>query len=60
MDYIHIVDLADAHLKSLYKIMENSSNQIGNCLIYNLGNDLGISVKRFYYRLKKLQGLKCL
>jgi len=57
-DYIHVVDLADAHLKSLYKIMENRSDQGSNSLIYNLGNDLGISVKEILLSVEKVTGNK--
>lgn len=39
-DYIHVVDLADAHLAALRNIIENSQN-----LIVNVGTGVGTSIK---------------
>ncbi len=51
-DYIHVVDLADAHVLALDLFVENSkiNNKLNtfknkeNCNIYNLGNGKGVSV----------------
>ncbi len=57
-DYIHVIDLAEAHLKCLDKIMSNRKNKKSDCLIYNLGNDLGISVKEILLSVEKVTGNK--
>jgi UDP-glucose 4-epimerase len=41
-DYIHVVDLADAHIKSLEYILNNSSTK--PCDIFNIGTGKGSSV----------------
>ncbi len=40
-DYIHVMDLVDAHIKALQKLDQTSEGQI-----YNLGNGEGFSVKQ--------------
>jgi UDP-glucose 4-epimerase len=39
-DYIHVTDLADAHILALKRLREG-----GDSSIYNLGNGMGFSVK---------------
>jgi UDP-glucose 4-epimerase len=50
-DYIHVTDLADAHLKAL-KYLENG----GNSDYFNLGNGSGFSVKEVIEEAKKITG----
>lgn len=52
-DYIHVADLAEAHLRGLEKVLaENKSCQ------YNLGNGKGYSVKEVIETVEKITGLK--
>tara|TARA_Y200000002_G_C22592471_1_gene625844 strand:+ start:28 stop:984 length:957 start_codon:yes stop_codon:yes gene_type:complete len=51
-DYIHVNDLADAHLKGLDYILENRSS---SCVL-NLGNGEGFSVKEVIQNVKDLTG----
>ena len=48
-DYIHVTDLADAHIKALEKLFK--TNESG---IYNLGNGKGFSVKEVIEKAKKV------
>lgn len=50
-DYIHVTDLADAHIKALEKLFK--TNESG---IYNLGNGKGFSVKEVIEKAKKVTG----
>ena len=50
-DYIHVTDLADAHIKALEKLFR--TNESG---IYNLGNGKGFSVKELIEKAKKITG----
>ena len=50
-DYIHVTDLADAHIKALEKLFR--TNESG---IYNLGNGKGFSVKEVIEKAKKITG----
>lgn len=52
-DYIHVVDLADGHLKALDKI--NSSKGV---MIYNLGTGIGYSVLDLVKAFEKANNLK--
>jgi UDP-glucose 4-epimerase len=50
-DYIHILDLADAHIKAIeYMVRENKSDQ------FNLGNGTGYSVKEIIETVKRVTG----
>lgn len=50
-DYIHVTDLADAHIKSLeYLEKNNKSNQ------FNLGNGQGFSVREIIESVKRVTG----
>ncbi|WP_129690862.1 UDP-glucose 4-epimerase GalE [Gottfriedia acidiceleris] len=53
-DYIHITDLAGAHIVSLKKMLE----QDNFTRTYNLGNGLGYSVKEVIEMCEKVTGLK--
>ncbi|KAK4471729.1 hypothetical protein MN116_005130 [Schistosoma mekongi] len=50
-DYIHVVDLAEAHTKSLDKIKENCGFKV-----YNLGTGQGISVLQMILAMEKASG----
>jgi UDP-glucose 4-epimerase len=45
-DYIHVMDLADAHWLGLARVMENGAGQDGCCEIFNIGNGNGFSVRQ--------------
>lgn len=52
-DYIHVTDLADAHIKALEKLKtSNTSNQ------YNLGNGVGYSVKEIIDTVEKVTSIE--
>ncbi len=51
-DYIHVTDLADAHVLSLEKTMEE-----GKSRTYNLGNGKGFSVKQVVETARKVTGV---
>lgn len=50
-DYIHVSDLADAHVLALEKLFDGSESSI-----YNLGNGTGFSVKEVIDSAKKITG----
>lgn len=50
-DYIHVNDLADAHLKSLYYIFKSNKSNI-----FNLSTGEGISVKECVNKIKEIVG----
>lgn len=50
-DYVHVTDLADAHVKSLEYIAKNNTN-----LKLNLGSEIGTSVKEVIDVAKKITG----
>lgn len=50
-DYIHVYDLADAHVLAVEKILSGSSSSI-----YNLGNGTGFSVKEVIDSVKRVTG----
>src|SRR5690606_10493587 len=52
-DYIHVTDLADAHIKAL-KYLEND----GKSDVFNLGNGNGFSVKEVIEETRKVTGKK--
>jgi len=52
-DYIHVTDLADAHIKSL-KYLENGKKSE----VFNLGNGNGFSVKEVIEKARKVTGRK--
>jgi UDP-glucose 4-epimerase len=50
-DYVHVNDLADAHVKSLEYITENDSS-----ITVNLGSQNGISVKEMVQKAREITG----
>lgn len=50
-DYIHVMDLAEAHLLALKKLLSGEKTAI-----YNLGNQQGFSVKEVINMVKKVTG----
>jgi UDP-glucose 4-epimerase len=50
-DYIHVTDLADAHLKALDYIHRHNKS-----LLVNLGSEKGISVKEMVEAVKRISG----
>ncbi|MDR1067046.1 MAG: UDP-glucose 4-epimerase GalE [Clostridiales bacterium] len=55
-DYIHVTDLADAHILALEKIRSSDKSDV-----YNLGNGSGFSNKQIIRRVEKVTGkpLRC-
>lgn len=55
-DYIHVVDLADAHVAAIDLLF---GKQEHSCyLIYNIGTGSGVSVKQMVHTFEKINGLK--
>lgn len=52
-DYIHVVDLAQGHLKALDKVLKSTGIEI-----YNLGTGIGISVLEVVKAFEKVSGRK--
>ena len=52
-DYIHVIDLADAHILALHYLREG-----GESNIFNLGNGQGFSVKEMIVAAEKVTGQK--
>lgn len=50
-DYIHVIDLADAHILAVKKLREGSSSNI-----YNLGSGNGFTVKEMIEAARKVTG----
>lgn len=50
-DYIHVFDLAQAHLKALNYIIQNGGSEV-----FNLGNGSGYSVKEIIETVKSITG----
>lgn len=55
-DYIHVVDLAKAHLKAVERLIEKRSND--NLEIFNLGTGVGNSVLEVVNTFEKVTGVK--
>jgi len=51
-DYIHVTDLAEAHVLALKKLLDG-----GNSDVFNLGNGKGFSVKEVIEAAKKVTGI---
>ncbi len=51
-DYIHVQDLANAHVLSLKRLLDG-----GNSRTFNLGNGQGYSVKQVIEAVKSVSGL---
>ena len=52
-DFIHVVDIAEAHVIGLKKILKNNG-----CYIYNLGTGKGLSVREIISTVEKITNLK--
>lgn len=50
-DYIHVTDLADAHIKAIEKLMKDNTSAT-----YNLGNGKGFSVKEVVEEARRVTG----
>jgi UDP-glucose 4-epimerase len=55
-DYIHVVDLAKAHVIALKRLLENKNE--GNIETFNLGTGTGSSVLEVIQAFEKVSGLK--
>ncbi|HEX7410667.1 MAG TPA: UDP-glucose 4-epimerase GalE [Bacteroidales bacterium] len=55
-DYIHVVDLAKAHVVAIGRLLENKGKR--NFEIFNLGTGLGYSVMQVIKSFEKVTGLK--
>ena len=55
-DYIHVVDLAKAHVVAIGRLLENKGKR--NFEVFNLGTGLGYSVMQVIKSFEKVTGLK--
>jgi UDP-glucose 4-epimerase len=55
-DYIHVTDIAEAHLKALYYLMEGKNE--ANYEVINLGTGNGITVLEAIHAFEKVSGVK--
>lgn len=55
-DYIHVVDLADAHVAAVARLLENK--QLQPYELYNLGTGEGVSVKQAIDTFESASGVK--
>lgn len=55
-DYIHILDLADAHTQALKYLLEGKNEE--NFEVFNLGIGEGVSVLEAIYAFERVSGLK--
>ena len=55
-DYIHVSDIADAHVKAMEHLLERKNK--GNYSIYNLGSNQGVSVLEAINAFEKVTGIK--
>jgi UDP-glucose 4-epimerase len=55
-DYIHVMDIANAHTKALQYMLENRNNAA--CEIFNLGTGEGVSVLELIQAFEKVSGEK--
>lgn len=55
-DYIHVTDIADAHIKALQFLLDGK--QEANCDVYNLGSGNGVSVFEAIAAFEKESGIK--
>lgn len=55
-DYIHVSDIADAHVKALQLLIDHKNKT--NCSIYNLGTGKGVSVLEAIHAFEKVSGIK--
>lgn len=55
-DYIHVTDIADAHIKALQYLIENKNKE--NVSLFNLGTGKGVTVLEAIHSFEKISGLK--
>jgi UDP-glucose 4-epimerase len=55
-DYIHVSDIATAHIKAMMYLIEHKNT--GNFSIFNLGTGNGVSVLEAIHSFEKVSGLK--
>lgn len=55
-DYIHVMDVADAHVASINKILQNNTSS--NCVFYNIGTGKGNSVLEVINAFEKVNQIK--
>jgi UDP-glucose 4-epimerase len=55
-DYIHVTDIADAHVKALDVLLQNTGKQ--HLSLYNLGTGEGVSVLEVIRSFEKVSGKK--
>lgn len=55
-DYIHVVDLAKAHVKALQRLLQNENNS--NYEVFNLGTGKGSSVLEVIHSFERVSGKK--
>jgi UDP-glucose 4-epimerase len=55
-DYIHVSDIADAHVKAINYLLENK-NRVA-CSVFNLGSGNGVTVLEAIKSFEKVSGLK--
>ena len=52
-DYIHVTDLADAHVRALDRLLSGAASDV-----FNLGNGHGFSVRQVVDTVERITGLK--
>lgn len=55
-DYIHVSDIADAHIRALDFLISGKNKT--NCSVYNLGTGKGVSVFEAIHAFEKVSGVK--
>jgi UDP-glucose 4-epimerase len=55
-DYIHVTDIADAHVKAVEYLIENKNKK--QCSLFNLGTGNGVSVLEAIQSFEKVSGKK--
>ncbi len=55
-DYVHVSDIADAHVKAMQLLIETKNKS--NCLLYNLGTGKGVTVIEAIQAFEKVSGKK--
>ena len=55
-DYVHVSDVADAHIKALEFLLKKRNNE--NCEVFNLGSGNGVSVLEMIHAFEEITGIK--
>lgn len=55
-DYIHVTDIADAHIKAMERLLQKKNSE--NYEIYNLGSGNGVSVFEAIHAFEEVTGIK--